>query len=161
MAGGRILPHAFLLVLVAVSAAAADDPGKLRQQLQQTSDPVERAKLTAKLGDEMLKQMAVEYKAKEYEAGGQVLQDYLTAVRAAYQGLKDSGRNARRKPGGFKELEVHLRKSSRVIEDLSKLVPFEEREPLRLAAEEVGEIRSGLLEALMRGKGNPAPPSDI
>ena len=161
MGAGRTFQHAFLLLLVATGLAVGDDPGKLRQQLQQTSDAVERAKLTAKLGDELLKQMAVEYKAKNYEAGGQVLQEYLTAVRAAYQRLKDSGHNARKKPGGFKELEIHLRKSGRVIDDLSKLLPVEEREPLLKAVDEVADIRSGLLNALMEGKKNPKPPSDI
>ena len=161
MLRGRTFQRAFLFVLVAAGLAVADDPGRLRQQLQQTTDAVERAKLTAKLGDQLLKQMAVEYKAKEYERGDQVLQEYLTSVRTAYQGLKASGRNARKKPAGFKELEIHLRKSGRVIEDLSKLVPFDRRESLRQAVDEVATIRSGLLEGLMQGKKNPTPPSDI
>ncbi|HXE75585.1 MAG TPA: hypothetical protein VNN18_08125 [Candidatus Xenobia bacterium] len=148
-------------MLLAASLAPADDPGKLRQQLQQTTDPVERAKLTAKLGDAMLKQMAVEYKAKEYEAGDRLLGEYLESVRAAYRGLRDSGRNARKKPAGFKDLEIHLRKSARVLEDLSKLVPFEERQPLQQAVEEVAEIRTGLLEALMSGSKDTAPRSGI
>ncbi len=157
----RLLRHAFLFVLVTAGLGVADDPARLRQQLQQTTDAVERAKLTAKLGNELLKQMAVEYKAKEYETGDQVLQEYLTSIRSAYRGLQASGRNARRKPAGFKELEIHLRKSGRVIEDLSKQVPYDQREPLRQAVDEVATIRSGLLEALMQGKGNPPPPSDI
>ena len=155
------IQNALLFVVVSASLAAADDPTRLRQQLQQTTDAVERAKLTAKLGEELLKQMAREYKAQEYEAGDQVLLEYMTSVRSAYSGLKASGRNARKKPAGFKELEVHLRKSVRVIEDLSKQVPFEQREPLRQAAEEVGNIRSELLGDLMKGKGNPPPPSNI
>lgn len=159
MLRGRTFQHAFLFVLVTAGLAVADDPGRLRQQLQQTTDAVERAKLTAKLGEELLKQMAVEYKAKEYETGDQVLQEYMASVRAAYNGLKSSGRNARKKPAGFKQLEIHLRKSGRVIEDLSKQVPFEQREPLQRAVDEVASIRSGLLEALMQG--NPTPPSDI
>ncbi len=160
MLRGRV-QHALLFVVVSASLALADDPTRLRQELQQTTDAVERAKLTAKLGDELLKQMAIEYKAREYEAGDQVLLEYMTSVRSAYNGLKASGRNARKKPAGFKQLEIHLRKSVRVIEDLSKQVPFEQREPLRQAAEEVGNIRSGLLEDLMKGKGNAPPPSDI
>ena len=161
MPRGETLQHTFLVVLFAAILAVADEPAQLRQQLQQTTDAVERAKLTAKLGDELLKQMGVEYKAKNYEAGDQVLQEYLTAVRAAYQGLKATGRNARKKPAGFKQLEIHLRKSGRVIDDLSKLVPVDQREPLQQAVDEVATIRSSLLEALMEGKKNPTPPSDI
>lgn len=161
MPRGKTFLHAFFFVLVTAGLGVADDPEKLRQQLQQTTDAVERAKLTAKLGEELLKQMGVDYKAKEYEAGDLVLQEYLASVRAAYQGLQASGRNARKKPAGFKELEIHLRKSGRVIEDLSKLVPVDQREPLRQAVDEVAGIRSGLLGALMQGKKNPTPPSDI
>ena len=150
---------AFLAVLFLTSLALADDLGKLRGELQRESDPVERAKLTAKLGDELLKLIAIEYKQEKYKAGEQVLGEYMEAVRTAYRGLQASGRNARQKPAGFKHLEIHLRKSGRILEDVSKQAPEEQRERLQRAVGELAGIRAGLLEALMQG--NPPRQSDI
>jgi len=150
---------ACLLSLLLTGLAQADNLGKLRQKLEQESDPIDRAKLTAKLGDELLKQMGDRYKAGAYTDGEELLDEYLKAVRAAHRGLQQSGRDARRKPAGFKQLEIHLRKSARDLERIAQHAPADSRQTLREAENEVDAIRSELLQALMQG--NAKPKSDI
>lgn len=143
---------ACLLVVLAAAGAAADDLGKLRQQLAEETDAVKRAKITVKIGDELLKQMARTYKAEDYAGGNQLLADYLAAMRAAHQGLMQSGRDARRSPGGFKQLEIHLREGRRKLEDMARLLPYAQRDVVEQAVREVDKRRRELLDALMKEK---------
>lgn len=150
---------ACLLSLLLASLALADNLDKLRQELARADDAVDRAKATAKLGDELIKQMAERYKAGAYTDGEQLLEEYLKAVRAAHRGLQESGRDARRKPAGFKQLEIHLRKSAPSLERISQHAAADSREALAQAQDELAAIRSELLHALMQG--NAKPKSDI
>ena len=150
---------ALLVSLLMGSFALADNLDKLREKLKGENDPVDRAKATAKLGDELIKQMGDCYKAGANTDAEQLLEEYLKAVRAAHRGLQESGRDARRKPAGFKQLEIHLRKSARDMERIAQHAPADSREALVQAQNELSAIRSELLQALMQG--NSKPKSDI
>lgn len=153
---------ACLFSLLLAGLALADNLDKLRQELARADDPVDRAKATAKLGDELVKQMGDCYKAGAYTDGEQLLEEYLKAVRAAHRGLQESGRDARRKPAGFKQLEIHLRKSEHTLERIAQhapVLPADTHEALVQAQNELAAIRSELLQALMQG--NAKPESDI
>lgn len=153
---------ASLWVLLAVSFALADNLDKLRQELARANDPIDRAKATAKLGDELIKQISNRYKAGAYTEGEQLLDEYVKAVRAAHRGLQETGRDANRKPAGFKQLEIHLRKSARDLERIAQhapVLPADTRDTLLRARKELENIRSELLRALLQG--NAKPESDI
>jgi len=152
----------FALTLLVASSVRAENLEKLRQELARANDPVDRAKATAKLGDELVKQMGDRYKAGAYTDGEQLLEEYLKAVRAAHHGLQESGRDARRKPAGFKQLEIHLRKSARDMERIAQhapVLPADTSDTLLRAQKELDNIRSELLQALMQG--NAKAKSDI
>jgi hypothetical protein len=146
---------ASLLILLAAGPAPADSLDKLRQELARASDPVDRAKATAKLGDELVKQLADRYKTGAYTDGEQLLEEYLKAVRAAHRGLQQSGRDARRKPAGFKQLEIHLRQSAHTMDRIAQHAPADARDPVVQAQKELSDIRSELLDALMEGSAKP------
>ncbi len=150
---------ACLFSLLLAGLALANNLEKLRQELARADDPVERAKATAKLGDELIKQMGDRYKAGANTDAEQLLEEYLKAVRAAHRGLQESGRDARRKPAGFKQLEIHLRKSAHSLERIAQHAPADSRQALVQAQDELATIRSELLQALMQG--NAKPKSDI
>ncbi|MFQ5663229.1 MAG: hypothetical protein ACE5HL_05325 [Terriglobia bacterium] len=146
------IPKALLGVLLLGSVAATDDLAKLRQKLARETDPADRAKITVKIGREMLKQIAKIYKEGAYTDAEQLLGEYREAVRAAHRDLAQSGRDARRKPKGFKDLEIHLRKSERKLEDVTRGLPYDVRAPVEEAVAEMEAIRLKLLRALMTGK---------
>ena len=153
MRPGRLLP-ALLLFLIALPALA-DSLAELRRKLERENDPIDRAKATAKLGDELIKQMSHRYREGAYTEGEQLLEEYLKAVRAAHRGLQGTGRDARRKPAGFKQLEIHLRKSARELERIAQHAPADSRDGLAQAQKEVESIRSDLLQDLMQRDAKP------
>lgn len=146
---------ALFVSLLAGSLAFADNLDKLREKLNGENDPIDRAKATAKLGDELIKQISHRYREGAYTEGEQLLDEYLKAIRAAHRGLEGTGRDARRKPAGFKQLEIHLRKSSRELERVAQHAPADSRETLARAQEEVESIHSDLLQNLMQRNAEP------
>jgi len=151
-----MLPRALLLnsllalALFVPLSGGAEDLAKLQQQLARESDPDDRAKITVKIGQELLKQVSRAYEKGEGEEAERLLGDYREAIRTAHEDLKQSGRDARRKPKGFKDLEIHLRKSTKKLEDLGHNLSFDERAALDEAIAEMEGIRQELLEDLMR-----------
>lgn len=146
---------ALLLAALLGGPAAADDLEKLRQKLAREGDPADRAKITVEIGEELLKQAAKTYKEGAYTDGDLLLEDYRQAIRAAYQDLVESGRDARRKPKGFKHLEIHLRKSRRRLEDMARALPFDNRAPVEETLAAMESLREELLAALMSTNRGP------
>lgn len=139
-----------VLVLLAPLSGAADQLQKLRQKLARERDADDRAKITVKIGQELLARVARAYKEGDLDEGTRLLGEYRDAIRAAHQGLVQSGRDARKKPKGFKDLEIHLRKSARELGDVGRLLTFDQRGPLQEALDEMNAIRQELLSKLFR-----------
>ena len=149
----RLLRHsvfALLAVALAAGAAAGADLVKLREKLARETDPADRAKITVEIGEELLKQVAKKYKAGDYVEGEAILLEYRQAVHKAYDDLVQTGRDARRKPKGFKHLEIHLRKTRRRLEDIARALSYESRAPVEEATDDLEELRLKLLNNLMQ-----------
>jgi len=150
LARAQLLRSFLVLALIFPLSGGAEDLAKLRQQLARESDADDRAKITVKIGQELLKQISRAYEKETPEEAERLLGEYREAVRAAHEDLKQSGRDARRKPKGFKDLEIHLRKSTRSLEDLGHALSFDQRSVLDEAIAEMDAIRQELLENLMQ-----------
>lgn len=130
--------------------ATGDELDKQRQRLARATDPGERAKISVKIGEELLEQLTRAYKKGATAEGERLLGDYLDTVKTAGRALLDSGRDARRRPKGFKELEIHLRKGDRKLQDVSRLLTYDQQEVFEQARKEMEALRQELLAALMR-----------
>ena len=69
--------------------------------------------------------------------------------------MMKTGRDAHRKPGGFKDLEIAFRRHVRQLVDIGKALTFDEREPLDKAKDEAIDIRDDLLKALFGEQNAP------
>lgn len=154
------MPHRTPLVVVLLSAlllapllSAADTLDELRQKLARESDPDDRAKITVKIGEKLLKKIGKAFKKGAVDDGEKLLVDYLEAIHKSYDELKESGRDARRKPKGFKDLEIHLRRSHRELQELGNILTFEERGPINEAMADLETLRHDLLQNLMSRDG--------
>ena len=84
----------------------------------------------------------------EPEALEKRLNEYVDSIRDAHQTMIKTGRDAHRKPKGFKDLEIALRRQIRMLDDLGHGVTFDQREPVDKAKQEASDIRDDLLKAL-------------
>ena len=144
----------FLLVVSAGLAFAGEDEEREktleheRQKFEKEDDPVSRARIGIKISDILLDEVAESVRDGKFENMEQQLNAYAETIQAAHNSLVDSGRNASKKPGGFKELEIALRKHVRKFEDFARLLNLQKRVPLEKARDFAVSVREKLLKAL-------------
>lgn len=153
----QLAPVLLLLAACLAAPAAGAELAKLWEKLARETDPVDRAKTTVAIGDELLKQAAKQFKDGSDEEGERTLADYRQAMHAAYDALVKTGRDPRRKPKGFKHLEIHLRKSRRRLDDIARALPYNDRGPVEEAIKDMEALRLELFDALMKVNRGAAP----
>lgn len=139
-----------LAALGCAGPALGDEVEKQRTRLARTNDPVERAKITVKLGDALLDKMIFAFRNGLTDQGEKLLAEYREAVLYAGRKLLSSNRDARRSPGGFKHLEIHIRQGERRLVDLSHGLSYDQVGRIDETREELESLRQDLLAALMR-----------
>jgi hypothetical protein len=144
-------PTLLFAALVFMPAAALAQASQLeahKARFQRESSPVEKAKLMRKLGEAQLDAAREHARTGQVDAALEMVASYRDAVVLAHGGLKSSGINAERKPGGFKQLEIHVRQGLRRLEDLILAIPVDRREPFEAIRKQLDEIDRELIEML-------------
>ena len=124
------------------------DEQKLQARIERERNPVKRAKLKVRLGRVKLLQAIDAYDKTDHGPYQKLLDEYLEVMRSAWKDLQESGRQAWRKPDGFKQLDIGLREDTRFLDDFMHRVPYEERGSVEKVYHEAEKIRSAVLEAL-------------
>jgi hypothetical protein len=70
--------------------------------------------------------------------------------------MMKTGRDAHKKPKGFRELEISLRRQVNQLKDIGGALSYDQREPVEKARDEAARIRDDLLKALF-GSQNVTP----
>jgi hypothetical protein len=128
----------------------------------QSADPVQTAKDVVKQGEIQLEQMRREIRNENYDAALSVFRDYWNAIKSAHAGLKASGRDAEKKPNGFKNLQIHIRQNIPRLDQTILSVPVDQREPFEAIRKELDKIDRELIDALFprqpsKKQGEPKP----
>ena len=158
-----LLIRSLTLLLVFGLGSRAVQPNKQLERLQKEranltrqTDPVGRTKAQIKISEVLLNLISDAVQAGDMEAMQKYIGEYLVAIEDAHQTMMKTGRDAHRKPGGFKDLEIALRRHVRQLVDIGKSLTYDEREPLEKAKEEAIDIRDDLLKALFGEQNAPS-----
>jgi hypothetical protein len=159
--GSLIRPLVLLLVFTLSSLAVQSNKqferlDKERTNLTRQTDPVGRTKTQIKISELLLTLISDSVQAGDMEMMHKYIAEYLAAIQDAHQTMMKTGRDAHRKPGGFKDLEIALRRHVRQLDDIGKALTFDEREPLDKAKDEAIDIRDDLLKALFGEQNAPS-----
>jgi hypothetical protein len=122
--------------------------GTAAGQVAQADDPVKKAKDVVRLGELQLEQVRREVREEDFDAALRVLQEYRDAVKSAHAGLKASGKDAEKKPNGFKNLQIHIRQNLPRLKLTILSVPIEQREPFEAIRKELDAIDRELIDVL-------------
>lgn len=157
-------PALFASLLAAswpLAAAAQDSLVVLRKDFQHQADPVGRAKKFPRLGNALLAEMRKDLQAKDFDRVPPLLAEYRDGAAAAFSGLEAAGRDADKHPGGYRELEMHLRQSLHVVNDIVFALPLEQRGGPLAAQRDLERLDEKLVKALFptRPEGARTPPS--
>lgn len=165
------LIHRFLLVVTAVAVSSCaihthalrgqydkrlERLQRERAKLNRQTDPVDRTKTGIGISEILLSLASDAIKTEEPEVLGRRLTEYVDTIREAHQTMMQTGRDAHKKPKGFKELEIALRRQIRILDDLARTVAFDQRDPVEKARQEASDIREDVFRALFGEQNVPA-----
>jgi hypothetical protein len=119
-----------------------------RDKLKRTTDPVDRTKIDIDISEILLSLVSDAVRSGEPEVLGKRLGEYVETIEDAHQAMMKTGRDAHRKPKGFKELEISLRRQIRILDDIGRGLTYDQREPVDKAKQQASDIRDDLLKAL-------------
>jgi hypothetical protein len=150
------MSHAFpsLVIILAVMApagivrAATEDVKALQARFDRETNSVHKAKLLEKLGDAQLEQTRRASQASDYKTIGFVMEKYRDNARAATDALKKDHPDAERHTNGFKQLQIHVHKALREVDEVLVVAPDEYRPPLEIVRRDLASIDNELLDLL-------------
>lgn len=144
----RVFSAAAFVLLVVFAGRVPARRGTLPSQNKLDGDPVRRAKNLPRAGDAQFEHMRKELDAGDYPQALHILQEYRDEVRSTEQALKASGVDAERHPGGFKQLQIHVRKSVRELGQILLSLPEEQREGFDAVRKDLVNMEKELIEML-------------
>src|SRR5262245_49622089 len=129
---------------------------KERDRLSKLTDPIDRTKAAINISEILLSLAGDAARSGEPEALEKRLTEYVDTIQDAHQTMIKTGRDAHRKPKGFKDLEIALRRQIRILDDLAHGVTFDQHEPVEKAKQDASDIRDDLLKALFGEQNAPS-----
>ena len=159
---GLLIRSLTLLLVLSLGSRAVQSNKQLERlqkekaNLARQTDPVGRTKTQIKISEVLLSLVSDAVQAGDMESMEKYIDEYVATIQDAHQTMMKTGRDAHRKPGGFKDLEIALRRHVRQLTDIGKSLTYDEREPLEKAKEEAIDIRDDLLKAFFGEQNAPS-----
>ena len=122
-----------------------------RKKLDRTTNPQNRAESLMKIAEINLSYIKQAAGANDFPKLESYAVQYQKAVSDAHDAMMRSGLDPARKPRGFKNVEIALRKQIRVLQDIGRLLTLEDRKPIEATLELVTQIRADFIQALFGG----------
>jgi hypothetical protein len=146
------------------SAAAADRLSDLQARFDHEANSVHKAKLFQKLGDEEFAEARHASQTRDYKTVAEIMEAYRNNARTALNALKKEHPNAEHQLGGYKQLQIHVHRGVREVDESLLVSPDEFKPPLRLVRQDLSSMDDELLVLLfprrpLDRKAQPPPPS--
>src|SRR5437773_11762190 len=138
-----------LLGLLAIlPPGAAESLAELQARFDRKRSGVRKAKLMERLGEAQFEEARRAGKAGEYDALGLTLEKYRDNVRAAVEALKKQHPNAEKQSNGYRQLEMHVRKGVREVDETILVSPEGYKPALQLVRQDLVGMDDELLKML-------------
>jgi len=137
-----------LFFLGSMPSGATDTLADLQARFDRETSGVHKAKLLGKLGDAQFEEARRASKAGEYEAVGLTLEKYRDNVRSAIEALKKQHPDAEKQSNGYRQLQMHVHKAIREVDDTLIVSPEDYKPPLQLVRQDLVDLDDELLKLL-------------
>jgi len=141
------------------TVAGTEKLSELQARFDAETNAVHKAKLLLRLGDAQFEEAARAQKAGDFSTVGLIMEKYRDNVAAASAALEKENRDGEHHPSGYKQLEMHVQKGLRELDEYILEAPDSFKPPLELVREDLLNIDNKLLRALFPLH-HPAKPAD-
>jgi hypothetical protein len=146
--GSRPFWGCTLLLLLCTAPALADKVKDLQDRFDRENHAGAKVRALDKLADAQFEAAGRAGQSGDYSAVGFTFEKYRDNVRAAFELLKKQEPDADRHPGGYRQLELQVRKGIREVEDTLLVAPGEMRPPLGLVDKDLLTMDDELIRLL-------------
>ena len=153
--GTRLVVVVTLASLTCAVSRAAQRMSDLQSRFDHEANSVHKAKLFEKLGDEEFAETRRASQANDFNTVGQVMEKYRDNARAAMSALKKDHPDAGRQMGGYKQLQMHIHRGLRELDETLVVAPAEFRPPLQLVRQDLVSMDDELLILLFPRRAEP------
>jgi hypothetical protein len=148
-----------VFLFLALPQVPAQNVADLQARFDQETNGVHKAKLMSKLGEAQLDEARRAGKAGDYNVVGITLEKYRDNVRAAVEALKKQHPDAEKQSNGYRQLEIHLRKGIREVDETILVAPEGYKPPLEIVRQDLSGMDDELLKMLFPRRPLPQPPT--
>lgn len=146
--GASLLLMLGAMVPAGAEHAPAEDVNALQARFDHETNSVHKARMLERLGDAQLELTRRASQTGDYKTIGLVMEKYRDNARAAVDALKKDHRDAEHHTNGFKQLQIHVHKSLREVDEVLVVAPDEYRPPLEIVRRDLAAIDDELLDLL-------------
>ena len=147
--GSSLVAVCGLLMLFAIlPPGVTESLGDLQARFDRETNGVRKAKLIEKLGDAQLEEARRAGKADDHNSVGLTLEKYRDNVRAAVEALKKQHPDAEKQSNGYRQLEMHVRKGIREVDETLLVTPEAYKPPLQIVRQDLMGMNEELLKML-------------
>jgi hypothetical protein len=151
-----------LLVMVSAAFAVKESLSEMQSRFDRETRGVPKAKLIAKLGDMQFEAARTAERAGDYSSIALIMEKYRDNVKAATDALKKEHADPERHSNGYRQLEMHVRKGIREVDEILIVVPEPYKPPVQLVRQDLISVDDELLRMLFprrqdEGKAAPQP----
>jgi hypothetical protein len=157
VAGGATLMLAGAAVAIPGEPAKTQSVGELQEKFDHEDNAVRKAKLLQKLGDAQFEALHAAEKAEDYNAVGVTLEKYRDNVRAVLAELKKQHPDAERQSNGYRQLQMHVDRGVREVDEALLTAPEQFQPPLQLVRADLSVMDDELLRLLFPRQPNAKP----
>jgi hypothetical protein len=159
LALAKACPIVLVILGVAGARLGAQEPvAQLQTRFDQETNSRQKAKLLVKLGEAQFRESRRAGEKGDYNAVGLLMEKYRDNAREAFNLLrKDYAKQS--DFGGYRSMEMHVRKSLHELNETIVVAPPEYVPPLQIVRKDLEEIEDELLRLLFPRRPGEKPAS--
>jgi hypothetical protein len=147
-----------LLAIAPPALTTQDEISRRRQEYERQRDAVGKAKKLPKLGEAHLDAARRAIRDDNIPLAITLLQEHRDLLTSTREALLAAIPNPEKKPSGFKQMEIHVRKSLDQMTDIIAEAPASERAPFEAIRADLDRLNRQLIRDLFPRQPGTAPP---
>jgi hypothetical protein len=145
------------MVFFLLPPAVTETLAELQARFDRETNAVHKAKLLERLGDAEFEETRRAGKAGDHATVALTLEKYRDNARAALELLKKQHPDAERQSNGYRQLQFHVRRAIREVDESMLMAPDEYKPPLQIVRGDLIVMDDEMIKLLFPG--HPAKPA--
>jgi len=139
------------LIFLLLPPAAAQSLAELQSHFDRENNSVHKAKLLEKLGDAQFEETREAGRAGDHARVALTFEKYRDNARAALDLLKKQHPDAERQSNGYRQLQFHVRRAIREVNESLLMAPEEFKPPLQIVRADLIKMDDEMIMLLFPG----------